>query len=152
MEYYSRRNVGITNSRRNAEHHARRGGNIGQEGNTSPLRAQSRKRWKIEKIWKMKRGQGSSCWVDTIFSVPEKMFGIQLLFGQGWGPSGAGAMLPLWNKERKERVVAATDLGNGTAFGIDVYLVIAGLALAVIAQTPPRGKGTSWGCGDVCCT
>ena len=52
-------------------------------------------------------------------------------------------MLPLWNKERKERVVAATDLGNGKAFGIDVYLVTGGLALAVRAQTPPRGKGSS---------
>lgn len=62
MEYYSRRNAEITNPRRNAEHCARRGGNIGQEGNTSSLRAQSRKRWKIEKIWKMKRGQGRSCW------------------------------------------------------------------------------------------
>lgn len=39
MEYYSRRNAEITNSRRNAELRARREGNVGQEGDTSTLRA-----------------------------------------------------------------------------------------------------------------
>lgn len=50
--------------------------------------------------------------------MPENICGIKLLFVQNWGLSGAGAMLPPRAKERKERMVAGTDLGMARSLGL----------------------------------
>lgn len=60
-------------------------------------------------------------------------------------PSGAWALLPCSLEPRKgqgkERVVAKTDPRKDKASGVDVYIVIDGLALTVITQPPSHSKG-----------
>lgn len=60
-------------------------------------------------------------------------------------PSGAWALLPCSLEppkgQGKERVVAKTDARKDKASGVDVYIVIDGLALTVITQPPSHSKG-----------
>lgn len=89
--------------------------------------------------------------MDTILPLQEETGGITLLVGQRWGRSGAGAILPP-PLELPKSQVTTTDLGNDKAFGVDINIIINGLALTVISQPPSPGQGLCQGCGEVLCS